>query len=56
MKTLNVVAAVIREGERILATQRGYGEHEAARWLSYNEFDSVDWLPADRIVVSKLKE
>ena len=124
MKTLNVVAAVIREGDRILATQRGYGEHkdrwefpggkiepgetpkealvreireelkteivpgklittvetdypsfhlsmqcflctikegspvlmehEAAKWLSYNELDSVDWLPADRIVVSRL--
>lgn len=26
MKTVNVVAAVIRKGDRILATQRGYGE------------------------------
>lgn len=26
MKTVNVVAAVIRQGDRILATQRGYGE------------------------------
>ena len=125
MKTLNVVAAVICEGDRILATQRGYGEHkdrwefpggkiepgetprealireireelkteivpgelittvetdypsfhlsmqcflctikegspvliehEAAKWLSYDELDSVDWLPADRIVVEEIK-
>ena len=26
MKTINVVAAVIRDGDRIYATQRGYGE------------------------------
>ena len=29
-------------------------EHEAARWLSKDLFDSVDWLPADRIVIDKL--
>ena len=26
-------------------------EHEAARWLKPEDIDSVDWLPADRIVV-----
>lgn len=31
-------------------------EHEAARWLSYDELDSVDWLPADRVVVQILME
>jgi len=31
-------------------------EHEAARWLTPAELDSVDWLPADRLVVEKLKE
>lgn len=30
-------------------------EHEAARWLTKDELDSVDWLPADREVVEKLK-
>ena len=25
-------------------------EHEAARWLSRNELDSVEWLPADEPV------
>ena len=125
MKTIQVVAAVIREGDRIFAAQRGYGrakdgwefpggkiepgetpeqalvreiqeelgaeitvgekltqvewdypdfhlsmgcyvcavesgaltlrEHESARWLSPEELDAVDWLPADREVVSALK-
>ena len=117
MKTTKVVAAIIRNQDRIFATQRGYGEfkdgwefpggkieegetpenalireireeldteisvgekktcveydypkfhlsmdcfwaeivsgdlvlkeHEAAKWLSMEELDSVDWLPAD---------
>ena len=29
-------------------------EHEAARWLKLSEIDSVDWLPADKIVVERL--
>lgn len=126
MKTIHVVAAIIRNGDKILATQRGYGdykdgwefpggkiedgetpqealvreiheeleaeivvgdhlitvehdypdfhlsmqcfwaelkdgahlkllEHEAAKWLSLNELDSVDWLPADVDVVRAVK-
>lgn len=31
-------------------------EHEDARWLSPQELDAVGWLPADRLVVEKLKE
>ena len=31
-------------------------EHEAARWLSRDQFDSVDWLPADKVVVEELKK
>ena len=31
-------------------------EHEAARWLSQQELDTVEWLPADKVVVEKLKE
>lgn len=31
-------------------------EHEAARWLEPCDIDSVDWLPADVLVVDALKE
>ena len=31
-------------------------EHEAARWLTKDELDSVKWLPADEIVIDKMKE
>ena len=31
-------------------------EHEAARWLSRDEADSVHWLPSDVEVLEKLKE
>ena len=60
MKTIEVVAAIIREGDRVLATQRGYGEvelleHKSARWLTHDELDSVEWLPADVSVVNSLR-
>ena len=126
MKHIEVVAAIIRKGDKIFATQRGYGEwkdwwefpggkmevgetpeealkreiheelsadisvgellttveydypafhltmhcflctlvgealhlneHEASRWLTKEELDSVKWLPADEIVIDKMKE
>ncbi len=126
MKTIEVVAAILRDGDKILATQRGYGEfagrwefpggkmeqgetreaalqreiseelavdikvddflmtveysypnfylilhcylchvvegditlleHSSGRWLTKEELDSVDWLPADLDVVDRLKE
>ncbi len=31
-------------------------EHEAAKWLTKEQLDSVDWLPADRKVVERIKE
>ena len=31
-------------------------EHEAARWLSRDQLDSLDWLPADRQLLPLLKE
>ena len=126
MKTVNVVAAIIKDGDKIFATQRGYGdqkdgwefpggkieegetpkdalareimeeleagitvgdhlvtvehdyptfhlsmdcfwtelkegssvellEHEAAKWLSLDSLDEVDWLPADIKVVEAIK-
>ena len=124
MKQIEVVAAIIRKGDKIFATQRGYGEwkdwwefpggkmevgetpeealvreireelsaeisvgklfytvkwdypkfhltmhcylcslvtealhlneHEAARWLTKDELDSVRWLPADIQVIEAL--
>ena len=30
-------------------------EHEAAKWLTREELDSVDWLPADRGLVEEIK-
>lgn len=126
MKTIKVVAAIIRNQNKIFATQRGYGEfkdgwefpggkvepgetpeqalvreiqeeldatisvgekitcveydyptfhlsmdcfwaeivsgdlvlkeHEAARWLSKDELNSVDWLPADLGLIEMIKE
>lgn len=126
MKTIRVVAAVIHQDHRILATQRGYGEfkdgwefpggkieegetpeaalirelkeeltitvkpeklltvveydypsfhlsmhcflssieqgeinlleHEAMKWLSHKELDSVAWLPADHGLIELLKK
>ena len=126
MKTYHVVAAIINQYGKILATQRGYGdykdgwefpggkiepgetpraalvreiseeldmtiaverhivdvsydypqfhlemgcflcsiaegtphllEHEAAKWLRPEDIDSVDWLPADALVVDAMKE
>jgi 8-oxo-dGTP diphosphatase len=31
-------------------------EHAAARWLSKDELDSVEWLPADVILIDKLRK
>ena len=31
-------------------------EHEAARWLNRENLDSVNWLPADKIVIERIKE
>lgn len=31
-------------------------EHEAARWLGYDDIESVDWLPSDLEVVEKLRQ
>ena len=126
MKTIEVVAAIIRKGDKIFATQRGYGEfkdwwefpggkmeagetprealvreireeldteisidrflftvdwdyprfhltmhcflsslkndslhlneHEAARWLGREDIHSVQWLPADEVMLPRLIE
>ena len=126
MKRIEVVAAIIKDGARIFATQRGYGEfkdgwefpggkvergespeaalvrevkeeldakievrellytveydypafhltmhcyfctivsgelilkeHEAAKWLTVNKLDNVDWLPAEQKLIEMLKD
>ena len=126
MKTIEVVAAMIRQGDRVLATQRGYGpwkdyweypggkvepgetpeqalvreireeldtevsvdkylttiewdypefhltmhcyvcsllseslhlnEHEADRWLTADQLESVRWLPADEQLIPLIRE
>ena len=40
----------IVEGEPVLK------EHEAAKWLTKETIDSVDWLPADITILDKVKE
>lgn len=47
--TMHCFLCSIRSGELVLK------EHEAARWLTKEELDSVDWLPADVKVVERLK-
>ena len=42
--------AKIISGELVLK------EHEAARWLTRETLDSVDWLPADVALIEKIKK
>ena len=41
---------VIRSGELVLK------EHEAAKWLTVETLDSVDWLPADQGLVEEIRK
>jgi 8-oxo-dGTP diphosphatase len=40
----------IRSGELVLK------EHEAAKWLTMETLDSVDWLPADKGLIERIRE
>lgn len=40
----------IKSGDLVLK------EHEAARWLTRETLDSVEWLPADQGLIEKLKD
>ena len=42
--------AEIWEGSPVLT------EHENAKWISADELEQVDWLPADRKILPKIKE
>lgn len=48
--TMHCFLCTIQSGDLVLK------EHEAARWLTREELDDVDWLPADVKVVEKLKK
>ena len=40
---------VIKSGELVLK------EHEGAKWLTAENLDSVDWLPADKGVIEEIR-
>lgn len=48
--TMHCFLCTIKSGNLVLR------EHEAAKWLTDRELDSVAWLPADVKAVEKLKE
>ena len=56
MKQIEVVAAIIRKDDKIsLQTEAMHlNEHEAERWLSKDNLNSVKWLPADLLVLEVL--
>ena len=47
---MNCYWATVSEGKLKLL------EHEAAKWLRYEELESVDWLPADLALLPKIKK
>lgn len=61
MKIIRVVAAIIMHGEKIFATQRGYGdfkggwEFPGGKIEEKETLDSVGWLPADLGLIEKIK-
>lgn len=42
-------------GAKIVSGDFVLTEHEAAKWLTKNELDSVEWLPADIILIDKIR-
>lgn len=42
-------------GAEIVSGDLVLKEHEAAKWLTKEELDSVEWLPADITLIDKLK-
>lgn len=51
-KLLRVYLAVLKEAT---AEPRPH-DHAALRWLTAGQLDSVEWLPADRILVPALRQ
>ncbi|MDO4506891.1 MAG: (deoxy)nucleoside triphosphate pyrophosphohydrolase [Spirochaetales bacterium] len=48
--TMHCILCTIISGELKLL------EHEAAKWLNKETLRSVDWLPADQIILDKIEE
>lgn len=48
--TMHCILCTIVSGELKLL------EHEAAKWLTKETLRSVDWLPADQLILSKIEE
>ena len=48
--TMHCILCTIISGELKLL------EHEAARWLTKETLHSVDWLPADLLILGKIEE
>ena len=48
--TMHCILCTIISGELKLL------EHEAARWLTKETLPSVDWLPADLLILDKIEE
>ena len=47
--TMHCFFCTIKSGDLVLK------EHEAAKWLTRETLDSVDWLPADKGLIEKIK-
>ena len=47
--TMHCFLCSIKSGDLVLK------EHEAAKWLNKESLDSVDWLPADKGLIEKLR-
>ena len=47
--TMHCFLCTIKFGDLVLK------EHEAAKWLTRETIDSVDWLPADKGLIEKIK-
>jgi 8-oxo-dGTP diphosphatase len=48
--TMHCFMCTVKSGDLVLK------EHEDARWLTKDTLDQVDWLPADKDLVGKIKE
>ena len=48
--TMHCFMCTVKSGHLVLK------EHEAAKWLTKDTLDSVDWLPADEGIIDKIKQ